>query len=190
VSSTVQPFQSFYQYFLPILFNKRILFTNTYCRLKCFTFSDPPLFSFRVCCGYSRTKNRIRAKAKDLADTSSSWFYMIQTMQEFQDTGKHCQCRKSCAKKNVKKNSVVPEVPEEGEHSRLIVRSKSEKDDFKALQHTAKRLVNRVSLMKGFTDMMFFVEVLMPEKAKIGAQTSEALYAEMDHNSLFIEGGG
>ena len=44
--------------------------------------------------------------------------------------------------------------------------------------------------MKGFTDMMFFVEVLMPEKAKIGAQTSEALYAEMDHNSLFIEGGG
>jgi len=110
---------------------------------------------------------------------------MIQTMQEFQDTGKHCQCLKSCAKKN----SVSPS-DEEGEHSRLIVQSDSEKDDFKALQHTAKRLVNRVSLMKGFTDMMFFVEVLMPEKAKIGAQTSEALYAEMDHNSLFIEGGG
>ena len=107
-------------------------------------------------------------------------------MQEVQDTGKHFQCRKSCAKKN----KIGPTRDEEGEATRLIVQSKSEKDDFKALQHTAKRLVNRVSLMKGFTDMMFFVEVLMPEKAKIGAQTSEALYAEMDHNSLFIEGGG
>ena len=64
---------------------------------------------------------------------------------------------------------------------------RKKKKQFEGLQFTAKRLVNRVSLMASYTDLMYFIEALMPSKAPNASQTSAVVYYEMAHSSLLLE---
>ena len=168
----------------------------------------PPLCCFRIFCCTRRVKIRVKAKARDLADASSSWYEMIYYMQDDYTDYPKCDCLRRClgcccrnsakvdptdttktqkdAQKTYVENNKDKETKEDNEEQKLIP-LKQKDIDFIGLQYTAKRLLNRVSLMASYTDLMFFVEVLMPEKPGPASHTSAAIYSEMDHSSLFLE---
>ena len=155
---------------------------------------DPPPMCccFRVLCCIRRKKKKRKAKARDVADTKSSWFKMIQTMAEDYPSNNN---------KSKNTNQVAPTPTDDDELTQPESKSDHDEDEdeetghlltstsynFETLQCTTRRLVNRVSLIASFTDVMYFIEALMPSKAPKASQTSAVIYYEMSHSSLLLE---
>ena len=155
----------------------------------------PFCYFFKVICCVRREKNRRKAKARDVADTNSSWFKNINTMaSEYktskQDTNRSCCSSVNQVKPEGKLSEKQPLVKKKAEDLEDVTNAEDLEEKlnkFEGLQFTAKRLVNRVSLMASYTDLMYFIEALMPSKAPKASQTSAMVYYEMAHSSLLLE---